>query len=167
MQEISLRGWAWAIPAYALLHFLHVVLWRIRRPQKDVVCLFELLIGFPTLLCAVLALWGISPLRMLPALVFEWILAANYIAVYPAVQASSPTLDMLSQLRKNPTGLTETELSQHAGPTSLFQDRLSDLVQGGLVKRSESGFELTWKGNGLATFFVVYRRFLGLPRGAG
>jgi predicted transcriptional regulator len=167
MIAISLRSWFWAVPVYALLHLIHVLSWRIRRPANDVVSLFLLFIALPFVGFVILIAWGAEALPLFPILMFVWILSANYIAVYPAVQASSPTLDILHLLRQHPEGLTETELTSKAGSASLFQDRLSDLVRGGLMKPTHNGFELTVKGNLLATFFVNYRRLIGLPRGAG
>lgn len=152
---ISVDNWWWGAVSYACCHLLHIAWWRIAPPHR---ALLPLLISFygPLIVDAV---WLTPSAALLHAL-----LAANYIAVYPAVQASSPTLRMVLLLR---SGLTEPQLLTALSTDRLLDDRLSDLQKSGLLVTHEGKLVLSRRGNWLASFFLAYRRLLGLPEGAG
>ena len=165
MDAISIQGWWLGGLSYALCHLLHIILWRRRPIQHDVRTLLLLLFVIPLpLLAWISPKCGASPFA---ALVTHFALSANYLAIYPAFQACSPTIEILYQLQKSPTGKTGEELSQAIGGQSLIENRLEDLRHSRLIETRGGTTQLTRAGYWLATFFVGYRRFLGLPTGEG
>ena len=92
-------------------------------------------------------------------------LGLNYLAVFPAFQASSPTLVMLYELWRQKS-------IKESGLHRLFENevmmaRLEDLRRGEFIEEREGKLFLTMRGKYLARLFQVYRRILGLPVGDG
>lgn len=152
-----MQTWAWGLVSYAVSHALHVVIWRARTPNRQVVALFGIL-------CAPAALVAYYSI---PAAITHFSCAASYIALYPAFQAVSPTIQILELLRKMPSGAPRNQLVAAFASPSLVSDRVADLMRGGLLIQNEESARLTWRGRLLARFFIVYRSLLGLAEGGG
>jgi len=103
----------------------------------------------------------------LPPILTHYLLSTNYLAIYPAFQATSPTLKLLTFLSEHPSGQSEIEILQVLAKPQLVTDRLQDLSRGKLI--GVNGTEICLKplGTLLAEIFLRYRRFLGLPEGKG
>lgn len=151
----SLGTWAWGLVSYGLCHGWHVVVWRYLRPSRDILCLFALL-----LVPVPLVLWKFGGAA---ALTHFW-LSAQYLAVYPALQASSPTLHLLDSLSRLPGGVESDRLLESMAGIDRHEDRALCLKRGGLVD-ADGG--LSWSGRSLARAFLLYRRWLGLREGEG
>ena len=152
-----MHNWVWGIISYAACHVLHIVIWRFRTPKRQVVMLF-------LTLCV--------PALFLTAFSFEAALthfscACSYIALYPAFQAVSPTIQILELLRQVPSGAPREQLVAAFASPSLVSDRIGDLLSGGLLTQGKNGPELTTRGKLLARFFIFYRATLGLQEGGG
>jgi hypothetical protein len=161
---LILDDWGWGLGSYFFCHFLHLVIWRRRQPVHDVVILFSLLFFIPGFLYLAAGFYR-GPTLVFAPLMTHLVIAANYIAFYPAIQARSPTLRILNVLREKP--LTEIEIASALTDSSQFSDRLQDLVTGGLLIPQGGTFVATSRGRRLADFFRGYRRFIGLPPGEG
>jgi len=153
--EWEIGPWQWGIASYAFSHGLHLVWWRVNRPKRDLLALFLWFLALPLP-------WLIWKAGVGAFLVHFW-LSAQYLAVYPAFQASSPTLHLLAALSRA-RRLSATDLM---GRTSLLNreaERESSLKNGGFMCGEG---RLTFAGRRLAEFFLLYRRWLGLPEGEG
>jgi hypothetical protein len=162
---VSLNYAGYGALSYAFFHILHVLVWRLGKIQTGIRLLFALLLGIPSLLYLNLIL-KVGLAWAVPGLVHV-LLAANYIAIYPAFQASSPTIQLLAFLWKVKRSVREDELVSHFGTQDVIAKRMEDLTVSGLVRLQGSEMELSPKARWLATFFIFYRRALGLPRGIG
>lgn len=166
VQEVlTLDGWWLGILSYAIAHLAHIVIWRIHPVERDVRVLFAILLVVPLVLWLALLAW--IPGASYAALLVHLALAANYIAIYPALQATSPTIEMLYLMGKTPGGVSEENLVGLLGGEKLVEHRISDLERGDLVKRKDGKLILGTKGKGLANVFYLYRKLIGLPSGAG
>ncbi len=154
--SIFMGLWSWGVGSYLTCHALHLIWWHWARPKNDLLCLFALFLVVP--LPGLLVQLGVAP-----ALVHFW-MSAQYLAIYPAFQASSPTLHMLAALAVHPTGLEETALLANAASLDRQQERIGSLQRGGLV---EMDGELSPLGFMLAKGFLTYRSWLGLSEGEG
>ena len=92
-------------------------------------------------------------------------LALNYLAIFPAFQASSPTLVMLYELWREEK-VKESEL-RRLFEKDVMMARLEDLRRGKFVGEKEGKLFLTRRGKCLAGLFQAYRVILGLPVGDG
>ncbi len=163
-------GWMWGSVTFLGSLITHIVVWRWLHPRRDVLWLAGIFLVLPLAATAFWFPWlNASASFPLCAAVTHFILAANYIAFYPAVQASSPSLRILVLLRQSPTPLGSVEITKAFSTENLFSDRIADLQTAGLIKKGTSGSqdELSWTGKALAATFVAYRNFIGLSRGKG
>ena len=155
--------------SYAACHAWHVMAWRRRSVSRQSLGLALIFFAAPSM--AALGVWmafGGNSTWLAPCVVHA-LLAANYIAIYPALQASSPTLQILLLLKNEPAGLPAEVILAKLATSAVMADRVADLLRSELVRQSHPGgkLDLSWRGNLLATFFASYRQIVGLARGAG
>lgn len=140
---------------------VHVLIWRRLQINRHFLMLLVIFLGLP-----VVGYGMLSDARTLIPLSFHLILAVNYIAIYPAFQAASPTIQILAFLAHAPGGLTRSELASKMQAENLVDARLKDLHRAGLLS-SDAQPVLSWGGRWLAKGFLTYRAVLGLPVGQG
>ena len=162
---LSMSLWYCGLLSYAAFHLLHLVAWRLGNVQTGIRLLFAMLVGIPALIYLNLFL-KFGSAWVVPG-VIHLLLAANYIAVYPAFQASSPTIRILAFLRRRKGAVEESELIASFGTENVLGERMADLAESGLVRSSEGKLYLSKKADLLAGFFILYRRAIGLPQGGG
>lgn len=163
--SIPIDYWWWGLITYLTLHAVHVAVWRwkgTRHHLRDLMIVFMV----PVLLFLGGALAWLSFAEILAPGLTYFALTAQYIAIYPAFQASSPTIELLERVRRS-GGMDRNVLIVELGGKDLVQARVRDLEIGGLVRRRGDEVELTALGSALARFFIGYRRSLGLPLGGG
>jgi hypothetical protein len=150
---------AWVgLLSYLTCHGLHIWWWRRFPERRGVTALFGIFLALPASLLAAARVDWLAPMLL------HVLISANYIAIYPAVQATSPTLRLLLFLREP---RRRGELDALFGANTLLEDRLTDLKASRLVRVKENRLVLTSGGSLLAGFFAVYRRALALPAGGG
>ncbi|MBI3548165.1 MAG: hypothetical protein HY078_03830 [Elusimicrobia bacterium] len=149
---------------------LHVLVWRRRRPDRHLTALL-FVFAIPG---AAFVGWsgaaGVSTTQVAAALLLYAALAVSYIQVYPAAQASSPTLWMLLVIgASGGKGISETGLREQLASASMVRDRIDDLVRAGLaLEDAASGrLELTPAGRRFVSPFILLRSALGLAPGEG
>jgi hypothetical protein len=165
--SIAIADWWVGLITYLPFHLLHVAVWRMRPPRRDT---HELLLFLFLLPLAVLLIWvgiGGTPRVGPAAILVHFLVAANYLAIYPALQASSPTVHLLCRLRRHPEGLTRETITDFMLKTSAVEARLKDLRNSSLIRHRDGRLELSGAGRLLAAIFLGYRRLLGLERGLG
>lgn len=148
---------------FALSCLLHILLWAKGPVKKQLFVLIVIFLVLPTFFY--LGLWTTGSFY-LSSVILTFFLGVNYISVYPAVQASSPTLVILDELYRRKE-LSEIEIHALFNRGKLIQDRIEDLEKGGMITMHGGQFRLSKKADWLARFFILYRDLLKLPVGAG
>ena len=162
---LTIDYWWMGLFTYLPFHLTHVVIWRVSPPRRDAMELFAYLILLPV---ALGLLWiGFGGTLPWSAALLHALIAANYIAIYPAFQASSPTVHVVCQLWDNPDGLPTTAVEKSVCDVTHLDHRVEDLRRSGMLVQTPTGWGLSRSGRLLAVFFQTYRRALGLQRGAG
>lgn len=157
--------WGIGLLVSALGQGLHLLIWR-RKPAWRRLPLLLILLLLPSLLGAIgtwQQLWPVSP----SAWILSACLSANYIAIYPAFQAASPTLQCLAALYRAPRDWSESEIQHRWGGENILSDRVRDLEHGGFIRRQRHTWQIAPRGRWLARTFRAYRWLLGLPQGDG
>lgn len=154
---------------FAICMTLHVLLWRIYQPKRHLVALLSLFfLGGAVLFFALQIFFKLSFPDALAVALLHTALSCGYIQLYPASQAQSPSVTILTTVKKSmPHGMTENEIRSLLNTEMTFQDRVEDLMAAGLVQHEKKGLSLTKRGRGFILPFIYYRRMLGIPEGKG
>jgi hypothetical protein len=160
-----------SVAALALMLLIHVVLWRLLGVRRQVLWLFGIFLGLPTL--AYIVALGVAwrPVEATIVYLFVISLTCSYIIIYPTIQAESPTVVMVRLLHRHNAsgGLSRAEVLAAMRSDEAFDHRLTDLRDNGLIRREggDGPVRLSGFGRAVAAFFYYYRRVLGLPLGRG
>ncbi len=163
---------------------LHVLLWRLLRPVKDVLSLFILFAIVPLFSIALLYLphspfFNLRPygiIELTGALLCYCALYCAYIMTYPALQARCPSLRMVLLIKRaGGAGIKLEEVRAGFDTADLVTNRLDDLISSGLVIKDKGvaggasaiAYRVTPRGSLLLRPFMLFRRFLGLAPGEG
>lgn len=154
---------------------VHVLVWNLSYPRNRPLALFAIFLITPALVFfALMALDGNEGLPFdmtltdwLAALLLHYSLSSAYILSYPAVEAISPSLAIALLVGTSPKGLRHNDLSGMFKNDILLGPRINDLLETGLAKEENGWLTLTPKARVLIGFFVLFRKFLGLPTGKG
>lgn len=142
----------------------HVAVWRIRKPRQGG---RALVLTFLTVFAVMWQAW--SPVDFAEAfhgLVIALCLMAAYVASYPAAEADSPTLLIITKVMAGGAeGLSRDELFESMDDDLLTRPRIQDLLTGGLATLEEGVYRPTVKGRLLALVFIAFRGLLGAPKG--
>lgn len=152
-------GIAWFVVALVV----HVLVWRWAAPRRELPWLFVILLGVPA------AAWAWSPGNV-RAFVVAASLSLAYIQTYPAAQARSPSLLILTAARRLAAQgrcATRNDLAAAVRADMSLDVRFSDLDRERLLEQTSDGPRLTPLGRLLAMAFVAIRRALNLGQGAG
>ncbi len=142
--------------------FIHIFQWRVKRPQNDLKALFVIFMVIPGILSVTALAWIPIP-DLFAFLLLHFALSSAYIQSYPPAQAVSPSLEIMILVQHAmPKGLTGAEVAEHFDNDKLVHTRFNDLVNTRLVEEKDGVFTLTPPGSRLITFFVNYRKILGL-----
>lgn len=164
---LSLEEW-WRGFFYFLCFFaVHVFLWRKSSLPKSFVSLIAVLILLPTAIYLVFFVSGLMAAEWLSAWLLHCVLAANYIAAYPAIAAQSPTIQILNSLHRHPEGIPWSKVLESCPVEKALEDRIDELVSARLIAPDNGDYRLTRKGYCLARAFEIFRNTLGLSEGSG
>jgi hypothetical protein len=167
----------WGTPIFVILLAVHLVLWRIYLPRRQVRTVLALLLGGSTMGLWALASWpeswalpGGQPRLTASELsqvgVYLLALTFSYLITYTAIEADSPSLVITSAIAStDAVGLTQNELYRRLDDELLILPRVEDLVRDGWVRCEAGRYRLTGKGLMFARLFGAYRRLLGLGKG--
>lgn len=167
-----MSGLWFGLALFGLMFGLHVAVWRIRRPLNTAHVLLRGWMGL-MILGGLAGPWlshsaGIPHdwAAHLQGLLLAGALGAGYIATYPALEVTSPTLDILNRVRQaGPQGLDRAGLEQCMDDRVLLHPRIADLLNEGLIEERGGHYVPTAKGVKLAAFFVRLRAILRLCAG--
>jgi hypothetical protein len=160
---------------FLLAFFTHIVIWRIRPPQRQLGAL--LLVFFAFGAGAVLLL--LSPLgveirsgypSMRIAMVFLLFgsFSSVYFILFSAVEGKSPSLMMIDQIyRRGQRGIGRDELLTELAGYSFAQARINDMLRDGLAVMDGDKLKATKRGRGLVRLILTYRQLLGRREAGG
>lgn len=146
---------------------LHVIVWRVRRPQSYRAWLPTLGVIFGPLAAAIAWFITPTPLDVAALLLLHGSLAAVYIIGYTLVSASSPSVELLKLLDRTPAGIAIPSLRLPFLAGALTGDRIDNLAAAGLVRQNGNRLELGPRGVQLTGLVLLYRHAIGLRDGGG
>lgn len=160
---------------------VHILVWRIRPPEKSAVSLsviFFLSVNLSIAITYGLAI-GSEPatemFRYLADLSFVQVihcafvglsLSAGYIMSYPAVEVDSPSFLIVEVVDDaGEKGIARSKLEEVLGNQVLVYPRIVDMLNEDLAILKDGRIFLTGKGKGMNALFATWRRFLGAGKG--
>ncbi len=146
---------------------LHVIVWRVRRPESYRAWLPTLAVIFGPLAAAIAWFIVPTPLDVTALLLLHGSLAAVYVIGYTLVSAFSPSVELLKLLDRTPAGIPIASLRLPFSAGVLIEDRIDNLMAAGLVRQNGSRVELGPRGARLTGLVLLYRRAIGLRDGEG
>lgn len=160
---------------------VHILVWRIRPPEKSAVTLsiiFFLSVNLSIALAYSIALGSgasseviraIADLTFLQVMHCSFVglsLSAGYIMSYPAVEVDSPSFLIVEVVNDSgPEGIAESKLEEVLGNQVLVYPRIVDMLNEDLAVLEDGRIYLTAKGKGMNALFAAWRRFLGAGKG--
>jgi len=142
---------------------LHIVIWRTRRPSREMFWLVVIFLIVPVVPMLLLFRSGSG---VIAAIIFHWALSLAYIMTYPPIQAGCPSLKIILAVDKaGEPGLSLKEIEEIFSQDTLFFDRFDDLISDGLIAWKYDTWGISATGRWLTRFFSAYRRLLKLPLG--
>jgi hypothetical protein len=161
-----------ALAQFAVAFGAHVLAWRLSDPKPSSVSLVSLFAAAVLAQSAALgaaALGGLvslGPASIVVAGLTALAVSASYVMSFPAIQAHSPTVDIVQCLRRQgEAGLSADELYARLDERSLVSDRIDDVVHDGLATAVDGLLRPTARGRLLATIFTAWKALLGEAKG--
>lgn len=165
----------WGIVAAAVgcffgMFVLQAIVARIIKIKSEDKFIIGLFVGFPALvmvgmMVASQTVPGFWPLEdiVLTYLLF-FVIASSWVASYPAVYASCPTLIMSYIIANRPEGTARADFHKWLKLKENSVERIDDAMRESLIRLKGQNVELTGTGRAMYLFFSNYKRFLGLHR---
>jgi hypothetical protein len=163
MCDVVLDGFALFVFSLAI----HVIVWRIRRPESFRTWLPALAVIFG-LVPATIA-WLVAPTSLDAAalLLLHGSLAIVYIIGYTLVSAFSPSVELLKLLDRAVDGMPISELQLPFVAGGLTTERIDNLAASGFVQQTGTRLGLCPRGVWLTRLVLLYRHAIGLPDSGG
>ena len=154
---------------FAAAFCLHLALWRIRAPRRQIKALLRLFYG--SLAAALLLGWAarlpvfrFAPAEAVHLLLFFTGLTLSYIITYSAVQVDSPSLMIVSLIAaEGEAGLGRDTLLAQLTDDLLVRPRIEDLVRDEVVTFDRGVYRMRRRGGRFLALIVGWRRIMGLP----
>jgi len=153
---------------------LHILIWRIRKPQKHIISLFLLFNIIPGFLILIiflifneLRIYLLSIEDILLIFLLYTALSGVYIQTFPSIQAGSPSLLIVNLIGRNIKPVNAKTISKSIRKENFINDRVSDLKKENLIIINDNSVMLTRRGKILSGIFILYRKFIGLKEGEG
>jgi len=156
-----------AVEVFASSLAIHVIVWRIQRPESYRAWLPILVVIFGPFAAGLAWLLVPTGLEAAAVLLLHGTLSAVYVIGYTLVSAFSPSVELLKLLDRTPEGIPASSLRLPFLAGALTGDRIDNLTAAGLVRRAGTKLELGPRGAGLARLVLLYRHAIGLPDGEG
>jgi hypothetical protein len=148
---------------------LHVVIWRVKRPETYRVWLPLLVVIF--LVAAPLIGWKLTRTATVPeflaVLLLHGAVSCVYIIGYTLISSFSPSIEILRLLERHGSGLRREEIKLGYLDQALGGNRVVTLVNDGMIHADGDRVRLGSSGRLIATLVLFYRHLIGMPDGAG
>lgn len=150
---------------FLFIFCLQVMIWKPFRIRKQMLSLAILYFIFPLFIFSALLMLEVPFESVASKGIVYFSLACAYVISFPAVQAQSPSLQILIEVARSQktNALDRTKLHERLHAESLLNDRMKDLSQDQLMV----GTKLSWGGKALAHIFSKYRKCIGLKENTG
>lgn len=146
---------------------IHVLVWRVRRPESYAVWVPLLFIIFGPVATAVAWVMVPGPENLAAVLLLHYALAAVYTIGYTLISAFSPSVELLKLIDRSGGSLPLSALNLPFLAGELTGDRVKNLEQARLVAIEAGRLTLADKGRRIAAPVLLYRRLVGLREGGG
>jgi hypothetical protein len=156
-----------SVVVFACSLAIHVIVWRIRRPESYRAWLTTLVVIFGPVGAGIAWLLVPTWLDEAAVLLLHGTLSAVYVIGYTLVSAFSPSVELLKLLDRTPEGISTSSLRLPFLAGALTGDRIDNLTAAGLVRRAGARLELGRQGVRLTRLVLLYRHAIGLPDGEG
>jgi hypothetical protein len=153
--------------------FIHLIVWKIHRPQAYPIWLLAIFFVMPLLGVLVLEVYPVPTLQV-RSLELEWVtgvllhimLSGSYICGYAGIIEYSPSAEILLVVNKYmPEGISEEALTVDSlTEYSLTGKRIDHLVSSGIATLEGERYILTPMGKVIANLSKNYRIFLGVSQ---
>lgn len=148
---------------------IHIILWNIFKPKSEILALLALFVGLPFVSLCVVGLFGaVSTAELFSIALLYFSLSAAYMQTYPGFASSIPSFKILRAVHHSAAhGLSAREIINIFQSQELVESRIQLLYHDRLIAGANGILALTLPGKALASFFITYRKLLGLPVGKG
>lgn len=164
---------------FAATVLLHVVVWRICRPQSYgawIPLLQSIFVAGGLVIAMLLVRFvhiagegsvGGPMTQWLAIAVLQTVVGIVYTFGYTLLLAGSPSLAILWRLSRSPDGLRVEEIGMPLTAEALIDLRIRNLTQSRMIESRDDVLLLAPKGRRLTGIVIFYRRLIGLPEGGG
>lgn len=163
--------------SFILALVMHILIWRVIKPVKHLIWLAIIFVILPLIAYAIVFYLSFlfykerfiaSAPNVGFIVLWHIALSGTYIMTYPVSQAKCPSFKiMLAVSASMPKGITALDINDIFSKDILLTDRVDDLIDEGFIYIKDNKYNLTFKGNLLASSFIFYRHLLSLPLGEG
>lgn len=166
----------WSILSLSIAFILHLVVWKIRLPERQTKTMLQLFFG--TLIVVTAALFANPEFKMFgisaPAQWTEFLhislfftsFTLAYMITYSALEADSPSLVMTLTIAKaGGNGLSKNIFDATMTDDILVKPRIQDLLLDQMAYCESGKYKLTAKGILFARIFIFYRNLLKAQKG--
>lgn len=151
----------------------HVLVWRIRLPQRPLLVLLGwFLVAAPLVFLPLHIMLGgkaslpQSVAECLQVALFQVAAGLAYIVTYSALEARSPSLTIIRRVAEAGTaGRLRSDVQRMIATQDSLRTRIDAAVHAGLAARHGDALGLTARGLRLARLFRLYRGILGTSKG--
>lgn len=138
--------------------------------KREILMLLIVFIIIPIFLNILNWYFNLITLNYISSIILLLGLSGSYLQTYPALKNDIPTFKILffiDQFNKNKINIDRTKLIKLFNINELENNKVKELINDGLIKKSNDYFSLTLFGNLMAYIFKKYRCILNLDRGKG
>ena len=167
----------WGSLIFSSFFGLHLLVWKVRLPRRQVKTLLYILFGglavsLASLVGAPLGFQALGvappqgPAELLHVALLVTALILAYMITYTALEADSPSLVMTSRLvDAGPRGVLKEEFETFLNDDLLVLPRIRDLLTDQMAVLEDGRYRLTPKGRLMARIFMTHRAMMGLEKG--
>jgi hypothetical protein len=162
---------ALGLTLFLVCWLVHLVIWRLFKPQAYPIWLSVILFFFPLVSVAVFCIGGHIHLQtentlldFMAAGILHVVLSCSYICGFAGIVEYSPSAEILLVVKEHmPIGIPEESLKVDSlTEYALTGKRINHLLGVGLVSRNKGRYSLTGAGQIIVHLFRFYRKFLGV-----
>ena len=163
------------IAIFLFFLLIHIVIWRIKIPNNDILVLFLILLSISIFTVVVFiqvridnVLKNLGESDMCAVILLYFALSFAYIMSYPAIQAISPSLEIMMIIGEKKNKINKKEdIIKIYNENVIFEDRIFDLKKNDLIKNDGGYYKLTLAAKIIINIFILYRKIIGLSFGKG
>ena len=165
---MSLQTVAASFTVFAILFIIQIIIARIFVPKSEDRFVITFYVLIPLLLFLILLTLphinihiGPTPHELLLIYLLYFVISSSWVATYPALYASSPSLVIIYIMSQQPQGSTLNDFNKWMPIKENSDYRIDDAIRAKLICRNEDGqIRLSKIGRMLFLFFNVYKKAL-------